>query len=78
MTVRVVPERVRIPALGQVRFAVEGGGKSSVTWSVDDSSGGVIDANGLYRAPHLPGVYEITARTAGEKSTTATAHVTVA
>lgn len=35
--------------------------EKAVRWSVKDE-GGSVDANGLYTAPNLPGVYEIVAQ----------------
>ena len=40
-------------------------------------NGGVIDHNGLYQAPEIPGTYEITAASGADPSVTASAFVIV-
>ena len=49
----------------------------SVTWSVKEENSGVIDRNGLYQAPELPGTYEITAVAGADESVSASAFVIV-
>ena len=54
-----------------------GSDDKSVTWAVKEENGGVIDRNGLYQAPELPGTYEITAGSGADESVTASAFVIV-
>ena len=48
-----------------------------MVWRVKEENGGVIDHNGLYQAPELPGTYEITAVSGADESVTASAFVIV-
>ena len=45
--------------------------------AANKENGGVIDHNGLYQAPELPGTYEITAVAGADESVTASAFVIV-
>ena len=50
----------------------------SVTWSVQEgSSGGSVDANGLYTAPSAQGTYHLVATSTADASVTGTAAITV-
>ncbi len=48
-----------------------------VCWSVTEQEGGCIDENGMYTAPSVPGIYEITARSAAHSELAATAFAVV-
>lgn len=53
-----------------VRFSLKGAGivLGSVTWRIVESDGGSIDAEGLYRAPNKPGIFEVLAETEGREA----------
>ncbi len=48
-----------------------------VVWAVTEQEGGTIDENGMYTAPAVPGIYEITARSAAYPKLCATAYAVV-
>ena len=75
----VTPEFSRLNCRGKLQFQAEvvGSEDKSVTWSVKEESGGVIDRNGLYQAPETPGTYEITAVANADESIGASAFVIV-
>ncbi len=75
----VTPEFSHVKLRGTVRFQAEvtGSEDKSVRWSVKEDNGGVIDHNGIYQAPELPGTYEITAVSGADESITASAFVIV-
>ncbi len=75
----VTPEFSRVAARGTIRFQAEvtGSEDKSVRWMVKEDNGGVIDHNGIYQAPELPGTYEITAISNSDDSVTASAFVIV-
>ncbi|MBI5495777.1 MAG: hypothetical protein HY904_12200 [Deltaproteobacteria bacterium] len=60
------------------RADITGSGNTAVTWSVDGTGGGTVDANGHYVAPTTPGDYTVRATSAadGSASGTAVVHVT--
>jgi len=64
---------------GTVQFQGEvvGGEDSQIVWSVREENGGDIDCNGVYRAPELPGTYEVVATARGDSSVCASAFVIV-
>jgi hypothetical protein len=47
------------------------------TWVVEEAGGGEIDADGLYTAPNVPGVYHVTATSTADPTVSATAEITV-
>ena len=75
----VTPEFSRVAVRGTIRFQAEvtGSEDKSVRWLVKEDNGGVIDHNGIYQAPELPGTYEITAISNSDDSVTASAFVIV-
>ena len=79
VSLTVTPEFSRLGCRGKLRFQAEvvGSEDKSVTWSVKEENGGVIDRNGLYQAPELPGTYEITAVAGADESVSASAFVIV-
>lgn len=79
VSLSVTPEFSRLGCRGKLQFQAEvvGSEDKSVTWSVKEENGGVIDHNGLYQAPELPGTYEITAVASADDSVTASAFVIV-
>jgi hypothetical protein len=54
-----------------------GGQSTAVTWSVQESGGGTVDASGRYTAPATPGTYHVVATSVADTSKKATATVTV-
>ena len=79
VSLSVTPEFSRLGCREKLQFQAEvvGSEDKSVAWSVKEENGGVIDRNGLYQAPELPGTYEITAVSGADESVTASAFVIV-
>lgn len=79
VSLTVTPEFSRLGCREKLQFQAEviGSEDKSVTWAVKEENGGVIDRNGLYQAPELPGTYEITAVSGADESVTASAFVIV-
>ncbi len=79
VSIRVTPEFSRMSCRGrlQLRAEVTGSEDRSVVWSVKEENGGVIDRNGVYQAPELPGTYEITAVSGADPSVSVSAFVIV-
>lgn len=79
VSLSVTPEFSRLGCREKLQFQAEvvGSEDKSVTWAVKEENGGVIDRNGLYQAPELPGTYEITAVSGADESVTASAFVIV-
>ncbi len=75
----VTPEFTHVSPRGMVFFKsdVTGSEDKGVRWAVKEENGGVIDHNGIYQAPELPGTYEITAISSADESITASAFVIV-
>ena len=75
----ITPEFSHVSTRGTIRFQAEvtGSEDKSVRWSVKEENGGVIDHNGIYQAPELPGTYEIVAVSNSDESVTASAFVIV-
>ncbi len=75
----IAPEFSRVAARGTIHFKAEvtGSEDKSVHWVVKDANGGVIDHNGIYQAPELPGTYEIMAISSADEDTAASAFVIV-
>ena len=75
----VTPEFGRVERRGTLRFQAEvtGSEDKSVKWSVKEENGGVIDHNGIYQAPEIPGTYEITAVCSADETVFASAFVIV-
>ena len=79
VSLSVTPEFSRLGCREKLQFQAEvvGTEDKSVTWSVKEENGGVIDRNGLYQAPELPGTYEITAVAGADDTVCASAFVIV-
>ena len=75
----VTPEFSHLPLRGTLHFQAEvtGSEDKGVRWIVKEENGGVIDRNGIYQAPELPGTYEIVAVSSADDSITASAFVIV-
>lgn len=79
VVVAVDPGEVQIAPGGSVAFAatVTGAADTAVTWSVQETTGGTIDASGRYVAPQAEGSYHVVARSVVDPAAAATATVTV-
>ncbi|MDR0858890.1 MAG: hypothetical protein LBN97_07665 [Oscillospiraceae bacterium] len=79
VSITILPEISRVFCREQVRFRAEvkGAADKSVLWSVKDTNGGEVDANGTYQAPEVRGTYEIIAKAAADETVTASAFVIV-
>ena len=79
VSLTVTPEFSRLGCREKLQFQAEvvGSEDKSVTWSVKEDNGGVIDRNGLYQAPEQPGTYEIVAVSGADDSVSASAFVIV-
>ncbi len=79
VVVTVTPELATVgPGETQLFAAtVAGVTNQSVTWSVEEPSGGTITAAGLYTAPPTGGSYHVVARSNVDRSSTGTATVQV-
>ena len=75
----VTPEFSHVAPRGSITFQadVTGSEDKGVRWAVKEANGGVIDHNGIYQAPELPGTYEIQAISSADESITASAFVIV-
>ena len=69
----VTPAAVTVTVGRKQPFAAS----AAVTWSVMESSGGTIDAAGVFTAPTTPGTYHVVATSSADASLTASATVTV-
>lgn len=79
VTVAVTPGQVQLAPGTTIAFAatVTGTADTSVTWSVQEASGGAVDAAGTYQAPQGEGTYHVIARSVADPSASAAATVTV-
>lgn len=79
VSLTVSPEFSRVSRGGSLRLQGEvvGSEDKQIIWSVREENGGVIDRNGVYRAPELPGTYEIIATASADDSVRASAFVVV-
>lgn len=79
ITVTVGPEMATVKAGSSQEFTatVTGTKKTDVTWSVEESNGGSINAAGVYTAPATAGTYHIRATSVDDKKKSAMATVTV-
>jgi hypothetical protein len=79
VAVRLSPAFASIDAAGQVSFTAEvtGTTATTVTWSVQESGGGSVDASGLYTAPATPGTYHVVATSTVAPESRGVAEVTV-
>jgi hypothetical protein len=79
VTVSVSPEVVTLDTGGTQQFAatVAGIANQSVSWSVQEPSGGTITPGGLYTAPPASGTYHVLARSNVDRTSSGTATVLV-
>ncbi|SKB73151.1 hypothetical protein SAMN06296386_104242 [Lachnospiraceae bacterium] len=77
--IKLMPEVTRISAGDRLHFRaiVEGTDDKTVEFSVVDENGGVIDQNGVYKAPEKPGTYEILAQSTADPEVKASAYVII-
>ncbi|MBQ3404587.1 MAG: hypothetical protein IJG63_04105, partial [Oscillospiraceae bacterium] len=77
--ISILPEVARLSRREQLKFkaTVTGSDDKSVIWSVKESDGGVIDANGIYQAPEMQGTYEIVASAGADPRISVSAFVIV-
>ena len=77
--ISVTPEFTRVSRRGRIQFQAEvtGSEDTAVEWTVREENGGVVDRNGIYEAPELPGTYEVTASARADQTATASAFVVV-
>ncbi|WLT30994.1 glycosyl hydrolase family 18 protein [Geothrix sp. PMB-07] len=61
----------------QFTATVTGASNTAVTWSVQETAGGAMDATGLYTAPATAGTYHVIATSVADATKSATAAVTV-
>lgn len=79
VSLTISPEFSRVSRGGSLRLQGEvvGSEDKQIIWAVREENGGAIDRNGSYRAPELPGTYEIIATASADESVTASAFVVV-
>ncbi|WP_309894817.1 hypothetical protein [Archangium sp.] len=79
VSVSVTPARYNLSFGATQTFTavVNGTTDPSVTWSVVESGGGTVDAQGNYTAPNTPGTYQLKATSMVDPSRSAIALVTV-
>jgi acyl-coenzyme A thioesterase PaaI-like protein len=80
VSVSVSPQTKSVSTGGTVQFTatVSGSSDTRSTWSVTEgSSGGTVDATGLYQAPSSAGTFHVVATSAADGTKSATATVTV-
>ncbi len=79
VSLKLEPEFARTSRRGTVRIQAEvtGSEDRGVIWRVQEENGGVIDRNGIYQAPELPGTYEVVATARADESVTASAFIVV-
>jgi len=75
--IAITPKTVTLPVGGKQSFATTVSGLSStaVKWSVQETSGGSIDASGNYTAPTTAGVYHVVATSVADPTKSATAEI---
>ncbi|MBL0211558.1 MAG: hypothetical protein IPQ13_11720 [Holophagaceae bacterium] len=61
----------------KLRATVTGTPNGAVTWSVTESGGGTVAADGTYTAPAAPGFYHVVATSVADSTKTAQAPITV-
>ncbi|HEY6808386.1 MAG TPA: hypothetical protein VI160_06320 [Gemmatimonadales bacterium] len=82
ITVAVAPRNASTTPGGALTFSATVGGaragqSTAVTWSVAETSGGMVDASGHYTAPTATGTFHVVATSVADASTSATATVVV-
>jgi hypothetical protein len=75
----ISPATVTLPPNGTQTFTAStvGSANNSVTWTVQEKGGGVINGVGFYTAPNAVGFYHVIATSTEETTVTASATVTV-
>jgi hypothetical protein len=79
VAVAVEPGDAQVVPGGTVRFgaAVTGSADTTVAWTVDEPSGGSVDATGLYTAPGSTGTFHVRATARADAAAQGVASVTV-
>src|SRR6185369_5729035 len=79
VSVTITPPSASVSAGGLQRFAaaVAGTSNAAVTWSVAETNGGTIDANGNYTAPMKAGSFHVIATSQAIPSASATVPLSV-
>jgi hypothetical protein len=82
LTVSITPHDPSVAPGSALTFTGTVSGASSgqstaVTWSVQESGGGTLDASGHYTAPNTAGIYHVTATSVADRSRSDTATVYV-
>jgi acyl-coenzyme A thioesterase PaaI-like protein len=79
VSLHVIPSTAQLSPGGTQGFsaAVTGTANTAVTWSVVETSGGTVDASGLYTAPGSQGVFHVQATSVADTTRSASATVTV-
>ena len=77
--VTVSPSQVALAPRGTVTFTatVSSAAAVAVTWSVQETGGGTVDASGFYTAPGSAGTFHVVATSAADPSKSGSAIVTV-
>jgi len=83
MSVTVTPHAATLTPGGTATFSASvtgaaAGQSTAVTWSVQESGGGGVDASGKYTAPGAPGIFHVIATSAADAAKKDSATVTVA
>ena len=76
MAAKIDPKTASLAINETLQLSVSPKPATPVTYAVTGSSGGTVDANGLYTASGKPGTDAVTARTNGEFIDTTTVTVT--
>ena len=79
ISVQIAPASVTLAAGAQQKFvaAVMGAADGSVAWSLVETGGGTISADGTYTAPMSAGTFHVVATSAADKSKSAQATIDV-
>lgn len=79
VVVDVLPAAPQVAPGGTVTFAatVTGTANTGVSWKVQETSGGTVDAGGHYTAPGAAGVFHVTATSSADPTKQGAATVTV-
>ncbi|NKE70067.1 TolB family protein [Candidatus Manganitrophus noduliformans] len=79
ISIQISPNAPTIQTQETLQFTatVTGSNNAAVTWSLSETEGGSISAEGLYTAPEIPGVFHVVATSQADPSRQETATVTV-
>lgn len=79
VAVQVSPDAAQIAPGAAVQLAatVTGTANASVTWSVDEASGGAVTSGGLYTAPSTAGAFHVRATSAADATKSGVSTMTV-